>query len=178
MGLMTLRHGVTDRLDKMALHLALRLMFLTRPGHTASTSTVILKPHGMTLQPCFHLEFVICVLDTPQSNAIVLRLMSGSCSDHLEALWCSYEHCGNEITWDDHTWNEVEHVWEFLICYSCLGTTSAECAERGGSCLEGNDAPQGRRLWSRSPGVENGWTADDSQQPPASQEEQPPVSQD
>ena len=66
----------------------------------------------------------------------------------------------------------------FFICYSCLGTTSAECAEHGGSCLNGDDAPRGRQLWSRSPGVENGWTMDDIQKPPASQEEQPPVSQD
>ena len=47
-------------------------------------------------------------------------LMHGSCSNHLEALWCSHEHYDNEITWDDRTWNDVEQVWEFLICYSCL----------------------------------------------------------
>ena len=69
--------------------------------------------------------------------------MHGGCSDHIEALWCAHdhEHCDNEVTWDDRLWNGEDQVWEFFICYSCLGTTSPECAEHGGSCLSGDAAP-------------------------------------
>ena len=35
LGLMTFHHGITDRLDQMVFHLALRLMSLPRLGHTA-----------------------------------------------------------------------------------------------------------------------------------------------
>ena len=112
-------------------------------------------------------------------------LRHGSCSEHLEALWCPHEHCDNDVTRDNRLWNEMEQVWEFLVCYSCLGTTSAECAEHGGSCLTGmvlidlgDAAPQSRRHWLHSPGVENGWTMDISHLPLALQEEEPPVSQD
>ena len=115
-------------------------------------------------------------------------LIHGGYSDHIEALWCAHEHCDIEVTWEDRLWNEEDQVLELRICYSCLGTTSAECAEHGGSCLNGDAAPQGRQLWSRSPGVENGWTMDtvvtntaqfaNTQLPLALQEEQPPVSQD
>ena len=41
-----------------------------------------------------------------------------------------------------------------------MGPTSAQCAKHGGSCCNGDAAPRGRQLWSRSPGVENGWTMD------------------
>ena len=72
--------------------------------------------------------------------------MHGGCSDHIDPLWCAHEHCDNEVTWEDRLWNEEDEVWECITCYSCLGPTSAQCAEHGGSCCNGDAVPRGRQL--------------------------------
>ena len=71
-------------------------------------------------------------------------LMQGGCSDHIDPFWCAHEHCENEITWEDRVWNAEDQVWEFLICYSCVGPTSEQCAEHSGSCCNDDAAPRGR----------------------------------
>ena len=85
-------------------------------------------------------------------------LMQGACTDHLGPLWCYHEGCDNDVTWEDRVWNSEDQVWEFLICYNCVGPTSQHCAEHGGPSCNGDTAPRSGRGWSRTPGVENGWT--------------------
>ena len=133
---------------------------ILQPEHTALPGTVKLKPHTTTLYTCFRLESATFVSDIYSAEQCALMIMQGACSDHIDPLWCNHEHCENEITWEGRVWNTEGQVWDFLICYSCVGPTSQHCAD-GGSCCNGDAAPRGRQIWSRPPGVENGWTMDD-----------------
>ena len=93
----------------------------------------------MTLHKRFRLEFVAVVSDIARSN--VRSYMEGVSTILKHCDQYAHEHCDNKVAWEDRLWNEEDQVWEFLICYSCLGPTSAQCAEHGGSCLNGDAAP-------------------------------------
>ena len=58
-----------------------------------------MKLRGMAVQPCLHLKFVMCVLDTPQNNVLSCMEIVPTILKHC--MWCTHEHRDNEITWDD-----------------------------------------------------------------------------
>ena len=112
-----------------------------QPGHTAVTGTMGLKPHTITLNTCFRVESATVVTDTAQSNVLSCKVGAPTILTQCGIITGS---CTNEVTWEDRVWNAEDQVWEFPICYNCVGPTSQFCAGHGGPCCNNAAAPRNR----------------------------------